>query len=91
MEDSGEREVVIMSKEIPNGKAMVRFGVDDNDYQIDDFNKLDEFNMGPNISVDKKGLKFTCKCLQDITIDFELSLNDLSLEIIKTIIDLYNK
>jgi hypothetical protein len=91
VEEVREREVVSICKEITNGKKLVIFGLDDNEYQIEEFNNLDEIKMGSNISVNKKGLKFSCKFVQEITIDFELNHDGLSSDIIKIIIDLYNE
>lgn len=77
--------------EIPNGERMVRFGVDDNDYKIEEFSQLDEFIIGPNVSINKKGLNFKCKCIQDIIVEFELKEDNLSSKVIDLIIKLYNE
>lgn len=81
---------LINFKEIPNGKKMVRFGVDDNDYEIGEFAELKEFKMGPGITVNKDGLRFSCKCLQEICIEFDLPKRGLNQIIIESIINTFN-
>lgn len=78
-------------KKTPNGKKIVRFFIDDNSYEIEEFTKLDEFKMGPDISVNKEGLIYDYESIQNISLKFELKEIDLSSKIIHSIISIYNQ
>jgi hypothetical protein len=70
---------------------MVRFGIDGNSYEIEEFSKLDNFNICSKIFINTKGLKFRSNCLQDVYVDFELVDNFILSGIINTITNIYKK
>uniref|UniRef100_A0A6C0BDH0 Uncharacterized protein n=1 Tax=viral metagenome TaxID=1070528 RepID=A0A6C0BDH0_9ZZZZ len=85
VENAGGSENIFYFLKNPNCKRIVRFGVDDIGYHIEDLIKLDEFNIGPNITINDSGLKFSSEHIQEIFVEFELLDENLADDLIDII------
>lgn len=81
---------LILIEDIPNGIKSVRFGMD-NSYKFLEIKNMDEFFIGSNLLIDREGLKFYCRYIQEIDIRFELLHNNLSGILIKIICDIFDE
>lgn len=86
--EEGE-EGIYTSSEISNNKKIIRFGIDADIYEMDYFLELDEFKMGPDITVNRQGLIFSSESDQDISTNFEVTYQGLSSELIEIINDCF--
>lgn len=76
---------------LPNGKKMIKFGYDEDMYDIEEFTNKNELNMGSNIRVNYQGLIYHNKDIQGFEI-FDIFRHDyLSKKIIESISTLYNR
>jgi hypothetical protein len=85
-ENNIEKTEIIWWNHKSNGKRMIRFGVDDNDYEINEFINLKSFKIGPNLNIFEDSIKFHCNCVQEFDVSFELMSSGIS----KVLIDIFN-
>lgn len=70
------------------GKEYIRFGIDDNEYILEDFLHLQEFKIGNDLTINDQGVLYHSVNVQGYVSNFFLEYENLRLELFRFIIDL---